>query len=371
MLRNLKEKIRQTGWLFRLILPAYKFLSLCKLVVLADASFGQRFNYLLCAFSAWRRSEKCLGSPVNLGIEPTNACNLKCTICETGTNDLGRKKGFLSFDDFIRILDRFDGNLNQLYFYFMGEPFLNRDAYRMIRYAADKGIWVTTCTNGDVVDPERLVDSGIGEVNFQTGGFSQETHGTYRRGSDLSAVRANLERTIELRNARGMDSRDMKITLGFILMRHNEHELEDFIAYCEKVGVDEYNIIGTCLRTADQAETYLPSDPAYRIYDEDKLKQGKVVPRTRPDNHCGEIYSSITVQVNGDVVACCRDPKGKRVLGNLLDQTLAEVWNGEKYGTLRRDVSTSSNSLQLCRLCPGQGLYPLARDWRGHKRNSQ
>ena len=43
-----------------------------------------------------------------------------------------------------------------LLFYFMGEPFLNKNAYEMIRYARENGIFVETCTNGDFVDAEEL-----------------------------------------------------------------------------------------------------------------------------------------------------------------------------------------------------------------------
>ena len=41
-------------------------------------------------------------------------------------------------------------------FYFMGEPFLNRHAYDMIRYARNRSIYVETCTNGDFVDTKKM-----------------------------------------------------------------------------------------------------------------------------------------------------------------------------------------------------------------------
>jgi MoaA/NifB/PqqE/SkfB family radical SAM enzyme len=57
-------------------------------------------------------------------------------------------------------------------FYFMGEPFLNKQAYEMIRYAKETGIpFITTCTNGDPVQPEKLIEYGLDEVNFQIGGM--------------------------------------------------------------------------------------------------------------------------------------------------------------------------------------------------------
>ena len=38
----------------------------------------------------------------------------------------------------------------------------------MIRYAKDCGIpFVNSCTNGDAVNPEKLIESGIDEISFQ------------------------------------------------------------------------------------------------------------------------------------------------------------------------------------------------------------
>ena len=41
---------------------------------------------------------------------------------------------------------------------------------------------------------------------------------------------------------------------------------------------------------------------------------------------------------NGDVVACSRDLERKTVLGNLLRQSLPEIWNGEPMQALRRNL---------------------------------
>jgi radical SAM protein with 4Fe4S-binding SPASM domain len=144
-------------------------------------------------------------------------------------------------------------------------------------------------------------------------------------------------------------------------MKHNEHQVDDFVKYCESVGVDKYNIIGTCLREVSQAEGFLPSDRSYWYYDEEEIEQGNLVPKIRPDNYCGWIYSTATILANGDVVACCRDPKGEYVIGNVFKEKFSDIWNNEKYQSVRKGVSTNSNSMKLCSLCPGEGI-PLLRN---------
>jgi radical SAM protein with 4Fe4S-binding SPASM domain len=234
----------------------------------------------------------------------------------------------------------------------------------MIRYAADRGIWVTTCTNGEPVDPEQLVRSGIAEVNFQIAGMSQDTHSTYRVGADLSKTLEKLERTIEWRNQL-TDSSHMRVVVGFILMRHNEHEVAAFKEYCESIGVDECTVIGTCLRDAKDAERFLPSDRSYWLYDEAALEEGCLVPNPQPVGGCGWLYSTMTVLANGDVVPCCRDPKGEYVLGNAFEENVYDIWTSDAYGELRRAVAEDSGSLALCRLCSGYNVPYRRSDWAG------
>lgn len=48
---------------------------------------------------------KISGKPEALMIEPTDKCNLKCTICYTQNNPLKRKNHFMSFGQFKKIID--------------------------------------------------------------------------------------------------------------------------------------------------------------------------------------------------------------------------------------------------------------------------
>ena len=317
---------------------------------------SSRINYFKNSLSCFLGLKRVLGSPTLLCIEPTNVCDQKCTICETGLGILGREKKFLSFDQFKEILDQFDNNLEIIYFYFMGEPFLNKDSYRMIQYAANRGIWVSSCTNGNQVDPYELINSGIGEINFQISGMTQEIHEIYRRGGDLKKVFATVEESLRIRDqTSGINKKRLKINLGFILMKHNEHQVVEFIHYCKKAGVDNYNIIGTCLREHSQGDQLLPSDTSYWIYDEAAFKKGLLTPKYRPNNYCEWIYFTTTILVNGDVVPCCRDPCGKHILGNVFNKKFIAIWNNKNYQDIRENVVKNSNKYELCRLCSG---YP-------------
>jgi radical SAM protein with 4Fe4S-binding SPASM domain len=313
---------------------------------------SRKINFFKNSLSCLLGLKRSLGTPMLLCIEPTNVCDQQCTICETGLGTLGRKKEFLTFYNFTSIINQFNDNLEILFFYFMGEPFLNGESYRMIQYASRRGIWVSACTNGNQINPPELMKSGIGEINFQIGGMTQEIHEIYRKGGDLKKVFTSIEECLHLRNQlfKSQKTRPM-INICFILMKHNEHQVPAFIEYCKNKDVDRYEIIGTCLREYSQGAQLLPTDTSYWLYDEKSYNKGVLIPKYRPNNYCEWIYFTTTIQVNGDVVPCCRDTKGKFILGNVFNQEFFEIWNNQKYQEIRNTVAKQSNVFTLCKLC--------------------
>ena len=360
---HIKNRLKQNPPLYRLAKRIYGLKR--PLLYVARGTPGTA-NYTKCLLSAILRRETSWGHPILLNIEPTNICDQRCTICETGLGILGRKPKSMTFDEFKHILDQFDGNLRVILFYFMGESFLNKDAYKMIRYAADRGIYVSACTNGNRIDPERLVKSGIADIQFQIAGTTPDVHATYRVGGDLERVIANIRETMRLKRELAYElSRNpypMKIGMGFILLKPNEHQVEDFIKLARELEVDEYQVIDPCVRTVEQGRELLPTDKAHWIYDLAAFERGELKPRVTPHNYCEWIYSTVTIQVNGDVVPCCRDPLGKWVLGNVFDENIYDIWNGERFKALRRAVATRQKDLPLCALCEGYSMPELIGD---------
>lgn len=354
MLTRIKELIKKNKKVFQMARDTYAILVGTAGILKGKKGAGE---HLKATFSLIKRSSEISGLPINITVEPTNQCNCHCPICETGAGILGRLAQHMSLEDFKTIIDKIAEHTNTLMFYFMGEPFINPQSYAMIRYAKDKGIpFITTCTNGDPVNPAKLVESGIDEISFQIGGITQETHGIYRVGSKIDRVVSNIRETVRLRNEKNVK---MRIVCGFILMKHNETEVEDFKVLMKDLGVDEAMIIDPCVRTMEEGYIYLPSDKNHWIYDVDAFQQGKLVPKILAQNECPWMYYSVTIQVNGDVVPCCRDPHGQFVMGNILEQDLKDIWNNPKFIKFRTMVNHNQKNLVICRLCSGYGVSAI------------
>ena len=352
---KLKNLIRQNQHTYVFVRNIYGFKK--GLLSLLAGKRGS-YEHIKSTVSLVGKGKKILGRPINITIEPTNVCNAKCPICETGAEILDRKKAFLSFDDFKTILDKVAPFTNTLMYYFMGEPFLNKEWVKQVRYAKEKGIpFISTCTNGDVKGiPQEIIDSKIDFVSFQMGGMTQETHEVYRVNTNLENIKNNLVETLRLKH---LHNSSVHIEAGFILMRHNEHQVEEFIEWCKAVDVDSFNIIDPCVRTVEQGTQYLPTDKEHWIYNPEKFAEGKLQRKIVPRNDCPWIYYSMTVMSNGDVVPCCHDPCGKEIMGNLLTQELDEVWNGPRFQTFRERIHTCQKDIEICSLCSGYGVSDI------------
>ena len=313
-------------------------------------------EHMLSTWSMFRKSPVVKGRPMNITVEPTNFCNLLCPICETGAGILGREADHMTLEQFKTIFEKVGPHTNTLMFYFMGEPFLNPESYEMIRHAKDIGIpFVTTCTNGDPVNPEKLIESGLDEVNFQIGGMTQETHQIYRVNSNLDRVLTVLKETIRLKRVKNSK---IRILCGFIVMKHNEHEVEVFKKRMKELDIDDISIIDACVRNTEQAAKFLPNDKKYWAYDVDALAEGVLRPKLKPKNKCDWINYSLSIHVNGDVVPCCRDPKGEEIMGNLLTEDLEEIWNGDRYMAFRQKIYKGQDQINICKLCSS---YPVSK----------
>ena len=295
--------------------------------------------------------------PVHVAIEPTNACNAKCPVCETGNDTMPRKKGLLDFAAYKNLITEIAPHTTTLMYYFMGEPFLNKHSYDMIRFARDLGVYVESCTNGDLVDAKGIIYSDINKISFQLGGMDEETHQRYRVRSSLEKAHKNLYELIELKNKNPQSN--VQIDVGLIVMRHNEHQVDEFLKWAKEIGVDSANVIDPCARNMLEAHAYLTRDKKYWFYDEDAFDQGYLKPKHLPDNECQWIWNSIQINWNGDAVPCCRDPNGLHPLGNVFEDGLARVFNGKKARNFRKSILTKQGDIDICKLCSSYGLPTL------------
>jgi len=315
-------------------------------------------NYLLMKISQRLQLARSWGFPYHVTIEPTNICNLRCPLCPTGDGTLGRSKGRMSLADFQRIIDEIGPYLGRLEMAGLGEPFINQDLCRMIRYAADAGVWVHLDTNVTLIDtPEKvrdLIASGLGTLNMSIDGATQETYEKYRINGDLAKVLANLKALVAEKRRTGV--RFPEIVCQVVVTRQNEHEIDRIREMALALGVDRFVAKSATLamvRPGDKGdiapgliERFLPRSKEFRRY--------KQAGENVLQNGCGLLYRSAFIQWNADLTTCCHDPRGVNTRGNILKEgSFAKVWNSAPYTGLRKRVATDiRQATPLCSECP-------------------
>lgn len=294
-------------------------------------------------------------------IESTNLCNLQCPACPTGNKSLKRKKGSLSFSGFKKIMDQLGPYTLNLVLSYLGEPLLNKDIYKMIKYAKTKRpIRVMISTNATLIrDKEtalKLVNSGLDHLIISFDGATQKTLNKYRVGADFNQIISAIKSVIDAKKE--LNVQKPVVEIQFIVMRHNEQEIEIIKKIADDIGVNilslktfNANLFGKTGKTEkNKILSFIPKNKNFTRY---KFKKNTL---SLSDQHlysCNRPYYGMTINWDGDAVACCYDSEGYYNFGNLLKQNVKEIWHSKKYNEFRKNIFKNRSTMPICRECMG------------------
>ncbi len=310
-------------------------------------------NYTKVQISLKAKSSKVWGKPLSLFIEPTNICNLKCPLCPTGNNSTSKGKGYMKFEEYKKIIDELGPTAFSVTLWNYGEPSLNKDFIKMIKYAKTAGLKVITSTNGFVFKNEKniqeLLDSGLDELILAVDGASKESYEEYRINGDFKELIQGMKSLTAAKKAQGRYF--PYLSMQFIIMKSNEHEVEEIQKLAKEVGVDEL-ILKTVYLWNDSAmaEKYLPKNKKYSRY----LTNEGVACKTSIRPGCDGLWLGVNINHDGIVVPCCFDTHEKFIFGNALTVKNfdKEIWNSKKFQAFRKNVWEDKGSVEMCKNCP-------------------
>ncbi len=170
--------------------------------------------------------------PSRFAVELCADCNLRCSMCHHPA--MRRPKGVLPFPLWQKCADEIAAvaPATQCWFSFCGEPLLEPEhLLRCLAYGRQLGLVQCINTNGMLLTEAvagRLLDSGVAQIVIGLDGFAAATYRQIRVGGDRDVVYRNVERLLELRQARGMGPELPEVMVQFIAMPQNQHELPAF-----------------------------------------------------------------------------------------------------------------------------------------------
>ncbi|KAA3635512.1 MAG: radical SAM protein [Bacteroidetes bacterium] len=290
------------------------------------------------------------GMPITVSIEPTTACNLRCPECPSGLRSFMRPTGNLQQPLFQNIIDQLRKDLLFLIFYFQGEPYLNKDFLDMVKYASEKGIYTITSTNAHFLNDEnaqKTIDSGLDRLIISIDGTTQEVYENYRKEGELNKVLQGTKNIVKWKKKMG--SATPHVVFQFLVVRPNEHQMEDVLQLANELGVDEVKFKTAQVYDFENGNPLLPTNEKYSRYR--KQKDGTYRIKNKLLNHCWKLWHSCVITWDGKIVPCCFDKDAQHQLGNLTEHNFKNIWNGSAYNIFRKKILTGRNKIDICTNC--------------------
>jgi MoaA/NifB/PqqE/SkfB family radical SAM enzyme len=300
---------------------------------------------------------RVLEFPNNIQIETTSRCNAHCTFCPYPETSKTQPAGVMADDLFDSIIDQISRYPVQLI-----QPFLNNDPLmdpqivprleRIIRKNPLAHVRVTT--NGSTLtEPiaRALAAMPLETIHISSNGL---TAATYREtmGLDGYTVLRNVNYLWDELRRRGSATR---LVVTAILMRANQHEVQQMRDYWRSRGVEFYlNPLNHRAGNLSQ-ETFRSLLP---LSTEAQMQQLLNIDMSG----CPALYSYMGILWNGDLITCCMDWRRARVLGNAREAPLLDLWHGGLYQRLRWYSDRGRLSeVPLCREC-GDNRFSIDRE---------
>lgn len=293
-----------------------------------------------------------LDMPFSLFVDVCNACNFKCKFCAIQTTQIDTfKKQAMTWELFQKIVDditEFPAPLKMLRLAGNGEPLMNQRLPEMIAYAKMKNIaeHIEIVSNGSLLTPalcDGLIDSGLDRIRLSieavdAAGYEAMCEKKINWDEFISNIkyfydhRKQCEIYIKTVDAAVKTDED------------KERFYKEFEAICDKISI----------------EHVVPVWAGYdKIHEDFDIMQGEGLHghSLRPVNICPFPFYSFIINPDGEVTPCCMDWKRGILIGNVKDQSVLDIWKGEKYrefltGMIRKG---RINNHHICAVCE----YPV------------
>lgn len=295
--------------------------------------------------------------PRSIFVEVTPLCNLRCVFCpcyipgEEVTKD--RRTTYLSFEDFRKLVDFIKGKFNfQICFTYSGEPLLNPEIFKMVKYLKENEIPVVIHSNAMLLTKQRIkemLESGLDRFIVSFDGVTKKTYEDIKKGARFEVVIDNLKNLISERNAQGLENPFVEMQMVVTSTNINESTLFEDLS--KEIGVDNSYLKTLMIFQDTKNKDYVKKVEELFIDDGvaryKRNEKGNLV--LKNTEGCPELQNCV-ITCDGDVVPCCFDVHGKYCLGNAIENSLKDIWDAKRYEDFRENMM-NKRKLPICKFC--------------------
>jgi radical SAM protein with 4Fe4S-binding SPASM domain len=318
-----------------------------------------------------------LTTPFSVHIDVCSVCNYKCSFCFQADSQamkaVGLKRGMMSQTMFKKIVDElsaFDQKIKKIKIGNHGEPTLHPELPAMIRYARDSGTAeiIELFTNASQLEPklnQALIDSGLQRINISLEGLSDERYqqvagvkqsfaAIVEGVRHLHSIRGDCKIYVKIADQTSALSRN--ITQKFVLTdAEREYFFDTFGNICDEIFIEK--VVPQWAEVQLDKQNQVSETGMYA----QKVKVDKDV--------CPFIFMYLHFNCDGTVSPCTLDWPRKVVIGNIEQQSVKEIWNGQQLRALQVAMLEGKRcDINFCKNCTAP-VVCVEEDLDPHKDN--
>lgn len=276
-----------------------------------------------------------------LYIEISNICNLQCTFCP----EVFREKKILSVKDFRKFATQAKPLTKQICLHLMGEPLAHPEFSEIMDICDELQLKIFLTTNGTLLKKHHeklLLWKALEQINFSVHSYfanpEKMTLKDYLRPilgfcDDANRLSSGFYINLRLWNLEKTNhQKDQNIPVFDILNSHyglNLNENIDVKRNKSKKVIDKL---------------YIHFDTEFIWPDLKQEKRSEL-------GTCYGLRKQLAIHANGDVVPCCLDKETVLKLGNVNEQSLAEIMKTPRAVNIRSGFEKGKLIEDLCQRC--------------------
>jgi radical SAM protein with 4Fe4S-binding SPASM domain len=275
--------------------------------------------------------------PRRILFEMTSRCNFSCRMCPH--QNLKRPKMDMPGETYRRIIDEINTHgVEGLWLYHLGEPLLHPEFRENLDHVSTKKnlgiIWMST--NGQYFTEENIqcvLNSNIDYINFSAHATTEETYKTVAIGGDFGIVQNNLEKFYEMKGSKNLPRKPF-MHCQMIEQETTKHYVDAFIKkHYKRAEIVSINML---------EYVNLPNN-AFGLQQRER----------KPLTSCLRVSrNDCFICSNGHVTLCDAAYNGELYLGNVHEQTLYEIWNGDlRKKILELNEQGRMFEIDFCKKC--------------------
>ena len=220
----------------------------------------------------------------------------------------------------------------------------------MVKYANNKKMYTATSTNAHFLNEEnakKTIESGLSRLTISIDGTTQETYESYRATGSLEKVIEGTKNVVKWKKE--LKSKTPYLIFQFLVVKPNEHQIEDAKKLATELGVDEIRFKTAQVYDYKNGNKLIPTIEKYARYK--KLADGTYRLKNKLLNECWRMWSSCVITWDGKIVPCCFDKDATHQLGDIQQATLQQIWKSAPYTNFRKALLTDRQNIDICKNC--------------------